>query len=125
MSGSASARIVVVKRDIAGSAAAPAARCRNCRRGSFISIPPSLVCLFDHLVGAGEQRGGNFEAECSGGLEVDEQFELRGLMYGKIGWSRPCKDPTGIDAALIAPIRIVTSITHKAACRGECTKLIN
>src|SRR5262249_51929592 len=29
--------------DTAGSAAAPAARCRNCRRGSFISILPSLV----------------------------------------------------------------------------------
>src|SRR5262245_51399344 len=43
--------------DTAGSAAAPAARCRNCRRGSFISIPPSLVSLLDHLIGAGEQRG--------------------------------------------------------------------
>ena len=27
------------------------------RKGSFISILPSLVCLFDHLVGAGEQHG--------------------------------------------------------------------
>src|SRR5262245_21225196 len=42
-------------RDAAGSTAAPAARCRKLRRGSFISIPPSLVCVFDHLVGAAEQ----------------------------------------------------------------------
>jgi hypothetical protein len=41
--------------DIAGSAAAPAAKCRNCRRGSFILNPPSLAVLFDHLVGAAEQ----------------------------------------------------------------------
>jgi hypothetical protein len=30
--------------------------CRNCLRwGSFIAEPPSLVSLFDHLVGAREQ----------------------------------------------------------------------
>jgi len=27
-------------RDMAGSAAAPAVRCRNCRRGSFMTMPP-------------------------------------------------------------------------------------
>src|SRR5262245_37431764 len=44
-------------RDTAGSAAAPANRWRTCLRwGSFISIPPSLVSLFDHLVGARQQR---------------------------------------------------------------------
>src|SRR5262249_8374764 len=58
--GYACARAV---RETAGSAAAPAARCRNRRRGSFISIPPSLVCLFDHLVGNGDQHRRDFEAE--------------------------------------------------------------
>jgi hypothetical protein len=28
--------------------------------------------LFDHLVGAGEHRSGNFEAKCFGSLEVDD-----------------------------------------------------
>ena len=32
--------------------------------------------LFDHLVGAREQRAGTVEAERLGGLEIDDQLEL-------------------------------------------------
>src|SRR5215831_6001944 len=39
-------------RDTAGSAAAPAARCKNARRGSFKN-PPSATSSFGHSVGAG------------------------------------------------------------------------
>src|SRR6516162_3985218 len=39
-------------RDIAGSVAAPAARCRNFRRGSFILNPPSLAFSQSRVVGA-------------------------------------------------------------------------
>src|SRR5215470_5565469 len=75
-------------RDPAESAAAPAARCRNFRRGSFISIPPSLIGLFDHLVGAGEQSRRHVNAERLGSLEVDSQLELGRLLDRKVGRTR-------------------------------------
>src|SRR5262245_66465232 len=40
-------------RHVAGSAAAPAARCKKWRRGSFISNPPSATSSFGHFVSAG------------------------------------------------------------------------
>src|SRR6266481_484527 len=41
-------------REIVGSAAAPAARRRNRRRGSFIAVTPSHASSSDHFIGAGE-----------------------------------------------------------------------
>jgi hypothetical protein len=47
----------------------------NCREGPTTEV---ASFLFDHLVGAGEQRGRNFEAQILGGFEVDDEFEFGG-----------------------------------------------
>src|SRR5215471_7495502 len=44
--------------------------------------------LFDHLVGAGEQRRWHGEAERLGGREIDHQLEFRGLLNRKIAGLR-------------------------------------
>src|SRR5262245_708562 len=99
-------------RETAGSAEAPAARCRKLRRGSFISIPPSLVCLFDHLVGAGEQseREGKAQRLCC--PEVEGQIDFRSLLDRQVGGALTFENPPSVDGDLAIQIANAASIAH-------------
>ncbi len=41
--------------------------------------------LLNHLVGARQHRWRDRQAEGLGGLEVDDQLELRGMLDGQVG----------------------------------------
>src|SRR5262245_15354921 len=73
------------------------------------------VGLFDHLVGAGEQRRWNFEPERSRGHEIDDEFELGGLHDRQVGRLGAFEDLTGIDADLTPHDRNIGSIAHQPA----------
>jgi hypothetical protein len=66
---------------------------RLSERGDGLGIPASENLhmnghgrLFDHLIGAGKQRGRHGEAERFGGLEVDCQLEFRGYFDWQLTW---------------------------------------
>src|SRR6476659_7346975 len=89
-------------RDKTGSAAAPAARCKNVRRGSFMATRlPSTS--FDHLVGAGEQRWRHVDAEGFGCLEVDYQLELGRRLHRQVAWLLALENAVHIAGG--APVR--------------------
>jgi hypothetical protein len=46
------------------------------------------------LVGAEQNRRGQLNAECFGGLEIDDQLEFRGLLDRKIGGARISQEVT-------------------------------
>ena len=75
--------------------------------------------LFDQLVGAAGQRQRDGDAKRLGGLEVDEQLQLRGLLHRQIGGLLAFEDAVGVDADLAKLVRIVGPIAHQAAGRGE------
>jgi hypothetical protein len=56
--------------------------------------------LLNNLVGRGQQRFWDGEAEGLGGLDVDDEFELGRLQDGQVSGLGAVKDFAGIDAAL-------------------------
>src|SRR5262249_18499298 len=77
---------------------------------------------FDHLVGAGEQRGRHFEAEHPCGLSVNDELELAHLLDRQFPRLYTLEDATGIDADDTPRIRDVGPVAHQPAGFGDFTR---
>src|SRR5262245_31704100 len=70
---------------------------------------------FDHLVGAREKGQGQFEAECLGDDEIDDEIELWWLLDRYVRRLRPTENLVDIVASAAEQIRHVCSIGHQGA----------
>jgi len=82
--------------------------------------------LFDHLIGATEERDWDGEAQRPRRLEVDDQLNFGGLLDGQVGRFLAFENSARVDANQTVSVRIAASIAHQASgCGGECMKLEN
>src|SRR5262249_19048333 len=75
--------------------------------------------LFDHLVGARQQRHGHVEAQGSCGLEVYREFEFCRLLHGQIGRLLAPENTINVGGGLPEEVRRIQSVTYQTARSDE------
>src|SRR5262245_52450043 len=118
-------------RDTAGSAAAPAARCRNCRRGSFMTLPPyasammNSRCSLDHLFSAGEQQGRHGDAERLRCGQIHHQLVLGRRLHRQLAGTGALEDAVDIAGCASKYVGHVAAVRHQAAARGKGSEWVD
>src|SRR5262245_26585269 len=106
-------------RETPDSTAAPAAKRRKFRRGSFILNPPSYFTSLDHPAGAGEHCCRKFEAERPSGLEIDNQLVLGRRLHRKISRLRALEDTVDIASGESEMRNGIRAVGDQAAAVSE------
>src|SRR5580704_14499229 len=80
----------------------------------------ALRCrLLDHLIRPLQERRRDREAEGLGGLEVDDELELGGLLDGKVAGFRALEDAVDVSCGSSKVVRDVRSVCEQSTSRNE------
>jgi hypothetical protein len=77
------------------------------------------IGLFHHLIGGGEDRLWDRQAEQPGGLLVNHEFKLPGLLDRQIDWLCALDDLSGIHCSLAPNCSSARTVAHQPATFGE------
>ena len=75
---------------------------------------------FDHLVGATRQWKRDSDAESPGGLEVEDQLDLRGLLHRQVSGLLAPENAPGVETG-----QTVRLLAHQTAGGGELAQKID
>src|SRR6516162_1399803 len=81
--------------------------------------------LFDQLVGAAAQGQRHGDAERSGGLEVDVQFDFRCLLDRQIGRLLTLEDTAGIDTNRAIGVGDTATVAYQPTSRDKLARFKN
>jgi hypothetical protein len=74
-----------------------------------------MLSLFDHQVGAAEQRKRHSKAEAPGGFQIDDQLDFGGLLNWQIRRLLPLENPARINTGQAVTVQNIRSVAHKTA----------
>ena len=87
--------------------------------------PQQNGTLFDHLVGAAEQRQRYIDAQCLGTFKIDEEFDFAGPLNGQVAGVVAFENTTRVDAGETIGIPDYGPVAHQAAGIDEFTSFVN